>query len=66
VQASLAPPDLALWRELDELVASVENSCRRLHARYVRERPALDAICGRAAPAAQPSVRRSTPRRAAG
>jgi CHAD domain-containing protein len=65
VQASMTPPDLSLWRELDELVASVENSCRRLHARYVRERPALDAICERASPAGQNVARRSAPRRAA-
>ena len=53
VQASLPPPDLSLWRELDALVAAVENSCRRLHARYVRERAPLEAICERVLPKRQ-------------
>jgi CHAD domain-containing protein len=47
MQASLSPPDLLAWRELDTLVRSLENSCRRLHARYVRERDGLIALCGR-------------------
>jgi CHAD domain-containing protein len=47
VQGSLAPPDLAAWRELDALVTVLENSCRRLHARFVRDRSALLAVCDR-------------------
>jgi CHAD domain-containing protein len=43
VQASLDPPNIAAWRELDALSTSLENSCRRLHGRYMRERPALEA-----------------------
>jgi CHAD domain-containing protein len=43
-QASLAPPTLAEWRDLDGLVVSLENDCRRLHARYMRLRDALAAI----------------------
>ena len=46
-QAAMNPPDLAAWRELDAVVASLENNCRRLHARYVRQRSALTAICDR-------------------
>src|SRR5262245_15377275 len=46
-QAAMTPPDLAAWRELDALVATLENSCRRLHARYVRQRAALASICDR-------------------
>jgi CHAD domain-containing protein len=65
VQAALAPPDLSLWRELDALVAAVENNCRRLHARYVRERPLLDAVCARVVPKGQVVARRSGARRAA-
>jgi hypothetical protein len=40
-QASLAPPNITIWRELDALVGSLEDDCRRLHARYMRLRDAL-------------------------
>ena len=58
LQASLTPPDIAVWRELDALVTSLEDDCRRLHARYMRARLALLAICDRVGvrPAA-PAVR---------
>lgn len=46
-QASLAPTDINTWRDLDALVISLEGSCRQLHARYVRQRAALAAICDR-------------------
>jgi len=46
-QASLAPPNVTVWRELDALMMSLEDDCRRLHARYVRAREALTAIAGR-------------------
>jgi CHAD domain-containing protein len=46
-QASLDPPDAAVSRHLDHLVVGLEQQCRRLHARYVRERSALAAICAR-------------------
>lgn len=48
MQAAPSPPNLAVWRALDAVVASLENSCRRLHARYARERPELAAICAHA------------------
>jgi hypothetical protein len=44
VQASLAPPNIAAWRELDAVTTALENSCRRLHARYMRDRGALEAL----------------------
>jgi len=47
VQASLVPPNLAVWRELDALVTTLENKCRLLHARYMRDRAAIDAIAER-------------------
>jgi CHAD domain-containing protein len=47
VQASLVPPDVTAWRDLDTLVASLDDRCRRLHARYVRDRSDLVAICDR-------------------
>jgi CHAD domain-containing protein len=46
-QASLDTPDLTMWREFDVLLASLEKACRRLHARYVRERAVFLAICAR-------------------
>jgi CHAD domain-containing protein len=46
-QASLAPPSVAVWRDLDTLIISLEQRCRRLHARYVGERQALIEICER-------------------
>jgi CHAD domain-containing protein len=46
-QASLDPPDAAVSRHLSHLVVGLEQHCRRLHARYVRERSALAAVCAR-------------------
>jgi CHAD domain-containing protein len=48
-QASLTPPDVGAWRELDALVAALEDDCRRLHGRYMNEREALFALCARLA-----------------
>jgi CHAD domain-containing protein len=62
VQASLMPPDLAAWRELDALVTALDSSCRRLHARYVRDRTPLTMLCDRLA--ARASSGRSIARRA--
>jgi len=61
LQAPLAPPDITAWREVDTVVTSLENDCRRLHARYMRARPALLAICHRvgARPAASAVRRRA-------
>jgi CHAD domain-containing protein len=52
VQASLSASDVALWRDFDRTVASLEDDCRRLHARYMRSRTAILAICDRLASAA--------------
>jgi CHAD domain-containing protein len=43
VQASLAPPNVTIWRNLDATVASLEDECRVLHARYMRMRDRLGA-----------------------
>jgi CHAD domain-containing protein len=56
-QASLTPPNLTVWRELDALVLMLDESCRRLHARYLRDREALRGVCANMAP--QESGRRS-------
>jgi len=47
VQASLDPPDMAAWRELDALVLSLEHSCRRIHARYLQSQNRLLVLCDR-------------------
>lgn len=47
VQATLVPPDAAVWRALDDLVRLLDDDCRRLHARYMRMRPQLLAIAKR-------------------
>jgi CHAD domain-containing protein len=44
IQAALNPPNIAVWRELDALGLAVENSCRRLHGRYMHDRPELEAV----------------------
>jgi CHAD domain-containing protein len=44
VQASLTPPNLTVWRDLDALGLSIENECRLLHARYMRSRDHLVAV----------------------
>jgi len=45
VQAALAPADITAWDDFDELLDRLEDECRRLHGRYMRERPALSALC---------------------
>jgi CHAD domain-containing protein len=47
VQASLTPPSASGVRRLDRLVTMLENDCRRLHARYIRESGAIAAVCDR-------------------
>jgi CHAD domain-containing protein len=47
IQASLTPPTVTVWRALDTLVTGLDNDCRRLHARYMRLRPDLEAIAAR-------------------
>jgi CHAD domain-containing protein len=47
VKASLTPPDVTAWRELDGLVLALEQDCRRLHGRYMHDRDALYALCAR-------------------
>jgi CHAD domain-containing protein len=44
-QAGMDTPDLAMWRDLDQLLVVLEQGCRRLHARYVRDRAALVTLC---------------------
>lgn len=47
LQASPRPTDISAWRDLESLVVPLEDECRRLHGRYVRDRTGLTAICAR-------------------
>jgi CHAD domain-containing protein len=47
VQASLTPPDLTAWHELNGLVVALEEDCRRLHGRYMHDHDALLALSTR-------------------
>jgi CHAD domain-containing protein len=64
VQASLAPPTLSEWRDLDALVLAFEDDCRRLHARYMRARDGLATIAGRHAAGAHTPTSRPAAQRA--
>jgi CHAD domain-containing protein len=64
VQASLTPPTLSDWRDLDALILSLEDDCRRLHARFMRIRDALVEIAERRSARAQAPAARATARRA--
>jgi CHAD domain-containing protein len=46
-QASLTPPDITVWRQLDVLIVLLEDDCRRLHGRYMHDRDALLALSSR-------------------
>jgi CHAD domain-containing protein len=61
IQASLPAADAAA-RHLDPFIASIEDSCRRLHARYVRERADLAGVCVRVRARALQKTPRGSPR----
>lgn len=46
-QASLSPPDLTMWRALDAMEGAIEDDCRRLHARAMRDRQKLMTLTNR-------------------
>jgi len=52
-QASLTPPDVNEWRQLDALLASLEDNCRRLHGRYMKDRDTLTILSARLSGRAQ-------------
>lgn len=64
-QASLNPPNIAVWRELDALTTVVENSCRRFHGRYMHQRPALEGAVEQLVAKAQRGERAAESARAA-
>jgi len=47
VQATLAPPNVTVWRALDSLIRLLDDDCRRLHARYMKARPGLELMAQR-------------------
>lgn len=57
VQATVTPPTVAVWRSLETLVRQLDDDCRRLHARYMRLRPALAAIAERLVTASKAGAR---------
>ena len=61
---------LSTWRELDGLIRSLEDECRRRHARFMRQRESLLALCDRlravSAQRAAKAIRRGTSARRAG
>ena len=63
VQAGLGPADTATSDELDQLIHTLEDDCRRLHGRYMRERPALTEISARAAARPHAAAQRRSSRR---
>ena len=66
VQASLAPPNLTVWRELDALLLSLDDDCRRLHARYMRVRDTLTALTDTLSARSHPAPARAQATRRAG
>jgi CHAD domain-containing protein len=46
-QLQLPGPRRGSWRGLAALTQGIEKDCRELHARYMRERPALIALTAR-------------------
>jgi len=61
VQASLTPPSLVVWHDLDMVVKSLDDDCRRLHARYMRVRGILLVLADRLARGQSPE-KLATPR----
>jgi CHAD domain-containing protein len=63
VQARARSSEASENRDLDALIIQLETSCRRMHARYVRERAAVVALCdrlsARASSESRPAARRA-------
>ena len=47
LQPAVTLPDVAVWRRLDALLMSLENDCRRLHAKFLHRQPMVRGICER-------------------
>ncbi len=48
-QTRLEPAETAMWRRFDAFLASLENDCRRLHAKFMHQQGGIRAICARLA-----------------
>jgi len=61
IQPRLAPPDVTMWRKIDAVLVGLEDECRRLHAKFVRQQTELRTICERVSSAteAAPRARRA-------
>jgi CHAD domain-containing protein len=61
IQPSIAAPDVTMWRTIDALIVALEDECRRLHAKFLRQQGEIRAICERASRAtdAAPNSRRA-------
>lgn len=64
LQGSRSADDRPAFRDLDRLLAFLETSCRRLHARYLHERDAVLVICQRRGAKAAGGARHGLARRA--
>jgi CHAD domain-containing protein len=62
-RAAAAPTDLRLAEELDALQTTLDDTCRRLHAKYMKNREGLEAICARLNRASAPASRQGSARR---
>jgi CHAD domain-containing protein len=49
VQSTMSAPDLTAWHQLGLLMRVLEDDCRRLHGRYMRDRAKLLSIAARMA-----------------
>ena len=47
MQPAIAMPDVMMWRKIDALTSALEDDCRRLHAKFVRQQNSIRAICDR-------------------
>jgi CHAD domain-containing protein len=61
LQPALAAPDAAAWRKIDGVILGLEDECRRLHAKFVRQQPEIRAIAEKAirATGSAPKARRA-------
>ena len=53
IQPSLALPDVTMWRRVDALLTTLENDCRRLHAKFMHQQNSVRAICERVSRASE-------------
>jgi len=61
IQPTITPPEVAMWRKIDAVVAALEDECRRLHAKFLRQHADMRTIATRVSRAtdASPRARRA-------